>query len=93
MTTYVIMCNIIVKNECDDNLCSQEWDFQDELIEPTAGPFQQFVHVHHKIRDRATHTDIKKIWLSICALVSEASSLLLSFYMILFDLYSLRFKI
>jgi hypothetical protein len=32
MTAYVIMHNMIVKEECDDSVYDQWWDFQGELV-------------------------------------------------------------
>jgi hypothetical protein len=56
MTACMIMHNMIVAEERDDTVYNQEWDFQGELVAPNPRPasFQNFLHVHHKIQDRAT---------------------------------------
>jgi hypothetical protein len=62
MIACVIMHNMIVGEECDDNIYDQVWDFQGELIAPNPRltSFQEFLHAHHEIRDRATHIDLHK---------------------------------
>jgi hypothetical protein len=57
MTACVIMHNMIVEKKCDDSVYDQGWDFQGELVAPNPAPssFQEFLHTHHEIRDRATH--------------------------------------
>jgi hypothetical protein len=57
MTACVIMHNMIIEEERDDSVCDQGWDFQNELVAPNPVPssFQEFLHIHHEIRDQATH--------------------------------------
>jgi hypothetical protein len=57
MTACVIMHNMIIEEERDDSVYGQGWDFQGELVTPNLGPvsFQDFLHAHHNIRNRATH--------------------------------------
>jgi hypothetical protein len=57
MTACVIMHNMIVEEERDDSVYDQRWDFQGELVAANPRPvsFQNFLHAHHEIRDRATH--------------------------------------
>jgi hypothetical protein len=51
---------LIVKDADDDRLYDQERDYKGESIEPEAGPpmFQEFIHVYHEIRERATHIQL-----------------------------------
>jgi hypothetical protein len=60
MTTFVIMHNMIVKDELDEGLLDQGWDFEAELVAPHqgAGIFEEFLHVHQEIRDRTTHDQL-----------------------------------
>jgi hypothetical protein len=62
MTACVIMHNMIVEEERDDSVYDQAWDFQDELVaqNPVPFSFQEFLHTHHEIRDRATHLVLHK---------------------------------
>jgi hypothetical protein len=58
MIACVIMQNnMIVEEERDDSVYDQGWDFQGELVatNPVPSSFQEFLHTHHKIRDRVTH--------------------------------------
>jgi hypothetical protein len=57
MTACVIMHNMIVEEERDDSVYDQGWDFQSELVAPNLVlcSFQEFLHTHHEIHDRATH--------------------------------------
>jgi hypothetical protein len=57
MNACVIMHNMIVEEKRDDSVYDQGWDFQGELVAPNPVPssFQEFLHTHHEIRDRATH--------------------------------------
>jgi hypothetical protein len=70
MTADVIMHNMIIKDERDDNICDQGWDFQGELAEPAAGmaSWEQFMHVTKNLHDCHIHdrlqTDlIEHIWI------------------------------
>jgi hypothetical protein len=60
MTACVIMYNMIVKDERDDGIHDQGWEFQGELVAPYSGAatFEEFLHVHEEIRDRATHDQL-----------------------------------
>jgi hypothetical protein len=57
MTTCVIMHNMIIEEERDEGLHDQGWKFQGELVDPQLGlaSWDEFLHVHHEIRDRHTH--------------------------------------
>jgi hypothetical protein len=70
MTVCVLMHNMIVEEERDDTINGPEWDFQGKLVAPNLRPasFQDFLHVHHGIRDRATHhalheNSVNHIWI------------------------------
>jgi hypothetical protein len=60
MTAYVIMHNMIIGDECDDGIHDQGPEFQGKLIapHPEAAIFEEFLHVHEEIRDRATHDQL-----------------------------------
>jgi hypothetical protein len=62
MTACVIMHNMIVKDECDEDIHDQGWEFQGELVAPHLGAatFEEFLHVYEEIRDRATHDQLQK---------------------------------
>jgi hypothetical protein len=62
MTACVIMHNMIVEEEHDDSVYDHGWDFQGELVAPNPVPssFQEFIHTHHEIRDRATHLALQE---------------------------------
>jgi hypothetical protein len=57
MTACVIMHNMIIEEKHDDSVYDQGWDFQGELVavNPVPSSFQEFLHTHHEIRDRATY--------------------------------------
>jgi hypothetical protein len=57
MIACVIMHNMIVDEKRDDSVYDQVWGFQGELVvaNPIPSSFQEFLHTHHEIRDRATH--------------------------------------
>jgi hypothetical protein len=57
MTACVIMHNMIVEDERDEGIHDQGWEFQDELVVSHLGTvaFEEFLHVHDEICDRATH--------------------------------------
>jgi hypothetical protein len=56
MTACVIMHNIIIEDERDERINYQGWEFQGELVALHLGAaiFEEFLHVHQEIRDRAT---------------------------------------
>jgi hypothetical protein len=60
MRACVIMHNMIVEDEHDEELHDQGWQFQGELVEPQPGPslWDEFIAVHHEIRDRHTHNQL-----------------------------------
>jgi hypothetical protein len=62
MTACVIMHNMIVKDERDDGIHDQWWEFQGELVAPhlEIATFEEFLHVHEEIHDRATHDQLQK---------------------------------
>jgi hypothetical protein len=62
MTACVIMHNMIVEDERDDGIHNQGWKFQVELVAPHPGAatFEEFLHVHEKIRDHATHDQLQR---------------------------------
>jgi hypothetical protein len=62
MTTYVVMNNIIIDDKRDEGIHNQEWEFQGELVARHLGAatFEEFLHVHEEIRDRATHDQLQK---------------------------------
>jgi hypothetical protein len=58
------MHNFIVEKECDDSMYDQEKEFQGNFVVPQPGPlatFAIFLQVYHRLRDRATQTNCKKI--------------------------------
>jgi hypothetical protein len=62
MTACVIMHNMIIEDERDEGIHEQGWEFQGELVapHPEAATFEEFLHVHEEIRDRATHDQLQK---------------------------------
>jgi hypothetical protein len=62
MTACVIMHNMIVKNERDEGINDQGWEFQGELVAPHtwSAIFEEFFHVHEEIHDRGTHDQLQK---------------------------------
>jgi hypothetical protein len=54
------MHNMIVEDERDDGIHDQWWKFQGELIapHPEAAIFDEFLHVHEEIHDRATRDQL-----------------------------------
>jgi hypothetical protein len=63
MTAYAITHNMIIEDECDDNMYDQGWKFEGKLITPRSSPsvdFADFLQVHHKMRDRATHNRLQQ---------------------------------
>ena len=61
MTACVIMHNMIVEDERDDSLYDQDWLHGGDLVAPAqgAGSFEDFIHVHHEIRNRDTHNQLQ----------------------------------
>ena len=59
MIACAIMHNMIVEDGPDERVFDQGWEFQGGggLIHPALGPptFQQYLHMHHEIRDKANH--------------------------------------
>jgi hypothetical protein len=53
---------MIVEDERDEDIHDQGWEFQSELVAPHVGTttFEEFLHVHEEIRDRATHVQLQK---------------------------------
>jgi hypothetical protein len=61
MTCCVIMHNMIVEQECDNNLHNQGWKLQGESIEPRYGTSscQEFLHMHVELRDSHIHNRLQ----------------------------------
>jgi hypothetical protein len=62
MTACVIVNSMMVKDERDEGIYDQGWEFQGELVapHPEAATFEMFLHVHEEIHDRATHDQLQK---------------------------------
>jgi hypothetical protein len=62
MTACVIIHNMIVEDKHDEGIRDQGWEFQGEFVAPHLGAatFEEFLHVHEEIRDRATHDQLQK---------------------------------
>jgi hypothetical protein len=63
MTACVIMHNMIVRDEHDNNIYDQRWEFQGELVALVLGPpadFQDYLQMQHEIRDRTCHNRLQK---------------------------------
>jgi hypothetical protein len=62
MNACVIMHNMIVKDEHDESIHDQGWEFQGELVPPHPGAatFEEFLHVNEEICDRTTHDQLQK---------------------------------
>jgi hypothetical protein len=77
MTACVIMHNMIDKEEHNDNVYGQGWEFLGELVATIPNHRQTsqiFLHVHHELQDRATHNRLQEIWFTICEFMLEAIS-------------------
>ncbi|KAM3240034.1 hypothetical protein ACQJBY_053612 [Aegilops geniculata] len=62
MTACVIMHNIIVKDERDESIFDQGFDYQGENIEPLhqdPATFEQFAQFHREMRDWHTHVNLQ----------------------------------
>ncbi|XP_020195431.1 uncharacterized protein [Aegilops tauschii subsp. strangulata] len=62
MTACVIMHNMIVKDERDESIFDQGFDYQGENVEPLhqePATFEQFVQFHRELRDWHTHLDLQ----------------------------------
>ncbi|XP_040258384.1 uncharacterized protein [Aegilops tauschii subsp. strangulata] len=62
MTACVIMHDMIVKDERDDRIFDQGFDYQGENVEPLhqePAMFEQFAQFHRELRDWHTHLDLQ----------------------------------
>jgi hypothetical protein len=62
ITICVTMHNLIVDEERDGSVYDQGWEFQRGLVDTDFGPstdLVDFLHVHHTMRDKATHSRLQ----------------------------------
>jgi hypothetical protein len=62
MSAFVIIHNMIAKNERYNSIYDQIWEFQGELVAPEPGPpttFEDFLAMQHEIRDHVSHNQLQ----------------------------------
>jgi hypothetical protein len=77
------MDNTIIKEERDNSMYDQVWEFQGELVAPESGPlayFVVFLTMCHELRELVQLTTAsKKISFTICGIMLEVTSHFLFF--------------